>query len=137
MVVKCNDISELAGVTEVIYKHSHNSTIWLLEAEMGVGKTTFVKTLGNFLNITDHISSPTYNIVNEYITADNSTIYHFDFYRIQSEEEAYQVGIEEYLDSGNLCLIEWGKNIESILNNYPQKFTVNIELNNHCRIFTF
>ena len=82
---------------------------------MGVGKTTLIKELCKQLKVLDNISSPTFSLVNEYQTASQEVIYHFDFYRIDDEEEALDMGIEDYLESGNWCFIEWPENIENLL----------------------
>jgi tRNA threonylcarbamoyladenosine biosynthesis protein TsaE len=82
---------------------------------MGVGKTTLIKEICNVLEVQDRVSSPTFSLVNEYHTATNAIVYHFDFYRITQEEEALDMGIEEYLYQNDWCLIEWPENIENLL----------------------
>ena len=92
-----------------------NSNIVLLNGEMGAGKTTMIKALCKALKCPDVVSSPTFSLINEYRTVDHKPLYHFDCYRIINEEEAYDIGAEEYLYSGHLCLIEWSENIQSLL----------------------
>ena len=82
---------------------------------MGAGKTTFIKALCEELGVGEPVTSPTFAIVNEYQAQNSSTIYHFDFYRIKRLEEAYDMGFEDYLYSGHLCLIEWPELIEDLL----------------------
>lgn len=82
---------------------------------MGAGKTTFIAALCRELGVTEPVTSPTFAIVNEYAVSDKSSIYHFDFYRIKRLEEAYDIGFEDYLYSGHLCLIEWPELIEELL----------------------
>ena len=82
---------------------------------MGVGKTTLIKELCKYLGVNDTISSPTFSLINEYTTALNECIYHFDLYRITNDEEALDIGIEDYLYSKNWCFIEWPQNIENLL----------------------
>lgn len=82
---------------------------------MGAGKTTFIKAICNVLGVTDAVNSPTFAIVNEYLSADGENIYHFDFYRIKKLEEAFDIGYDNYFYSGNLCLIEWPELIEELL----------------------
>lgn len=82
---------------------------------MGAGKTTIIKALCAHLEVLDNVSSPTFSIVNEYLTKSGESIYHFDFYRLKSEEEAYNIGVEEYFESGNLCFLEWASQIPSLL----------------------
>ena len=89
--------------------------IILLHGSMGAGKTTFIKALARQLGVTDMTSSPTFSIVNEYATSDNKPLYHFDLYRLNSEEEAYDMGIDEYFYSGNLCLIEWPEKTPNLI----------------------
>jgi tRNA threonylcarbamoyladenosine biosynthesis protein TsaE len=86
------------------------------QGEMGVGKTTFIKELCKNLGVTGNTSSPTFSLVNEYEIANNQKIYHFDFYRIKSETEALDMGIDDYFDSGNWCFIEWPEKISNLLN---------------------
>jgi tRNA threonylcarbamoyladenosine biosynthesis protein TsaE len=93
---------------------------------MGAGKTTFIKAICKNLGVIDHVSSPTFAIVNEYLTIKNKTIYHFDFYRLKNEREALEIGIEEYLDSGNLCLLEWASLISTLIP--PTHIEINISV---------
>ena len=86
---------------------------------MGAGKTTLIKNLCHKMGVTDEVNSPTFAIVNEYVTEEGESVYHFDFYRIKKLEEAYDIGYENYFDSGNLCLIEWPEMIEPLL---PEKY---------------
>ncbi|PID68625.1 MAG: tRNA (adenosine(37)-N6)-threonylcarbamoyltransferase complex ATPase subunit type 1 TsaE [Flavobacteriales bacterium] len=106
-----SQISEV--VSEIISKIKSN--VILFYGKMGVGKTTLIKELVQQLGSTDTASSPTFSLVNEYLTASGKHIYHFDFYRINTEEEAMDMGIEEYFYSGNLCLIEWPDKIKNLL----------------------
>lgn len=82
---------------------------------MGAGKTTFISALCRFFGVDDDVCSPTFTIVNEYRAADGDSIFHFDFYRIEALKEAVDIGFEEYLYSGSLCLIEWPEKIEPLL----------------------
>jgi len=87
----------------------------LFYGQMGVGKTTLIKEICKSLHTEDIISSPTFSLVNEYRTQNDEPIYHFDFYRIESEEEALDIGVEDYFYSGDWCLIEWPNNIQNLL----------------------
>ncbi len=89
--------------------------ILLFYGEMGSGKTTLIKELVKQMGVEDVASSPTFSLVNEYQSKDGEKIYHFDFYRIEDEEEAYDMGIEEYLYDDNWCLIEWPEKVENLL----------------------
>lgn len=85
------------------------------EGEMGAGKTTLIRALGAALGVADDVSSPTFALVNEYRSGRGEPIYHFDFYRIDSEEEAVRLGAAEYFDSGYLCLLEWPARVAGLL----------------------
>jgi tRNA threonylcarbamoyladenosine biosynthesis protein TsaE len=89
--------------------------IILFHAGMGVGKTTFIKAIARQLGVKDMTSSPTFSLVNEYETAEGETLYHFDLYRLNSEEEAYDMGLDEYFYSGNVCLIEWPEKTPNLI----------------------
>lgn len=89
--------------------------ILLFNGEMGVGKTTLIKEIVKQLGVTELANSPTFSLVNEYLTNDSVTIYHFDFYRINSETEIYDIGVEDYFDSDAWCFIEWGEKVENLL----------------------
>ncbi|MBK6263887.1 tRNA (adenosine(37)-N6)-threonylcarbamoyltransferase complex ATPase subunit type 1 TsaE [Marivirga sp. S37H4] len=106
---------DLAEVAREIFHFGKEYSIWAFQAEMGGGKTTFIKSLCSYLQVSDHVSSPTFALVNEYESPKVGLIYHFDFYRIKNELEAFEIGAEEYFYSGNLCLIEWPEMIPSLL----------------------
>ncbi|GAA4360791.1 tRNA (adenosine(37)-N6)-threonylcarbamoyltransferase complex ATPase subunit type 1 TsaE [Hymenobacter saemangeumensis] len=90
-------------------------SIVALEGEMGAGKTTLIRALGQALGISDEVSSPTFALVNEYRDGQGAPVYHFDFYRIDSVLEAERIGAVEYFDSGYLCLIEWPARVLELL----------------------
>ena len=91
-------------------------TVFAFYGKMGAGKTTFVKEVCTLLGVTDNIASPTFAIVNEYLsTRTGEPIYHFDFYRVDRPEEALDFGYEDYVYSGAICFIEWPEKIESLL----------------------
>jgi tRNA threonylcarbamoyladenosine biosynthesis protein TsaE len=85
------------------------------EGEMGAGKTTLIRALGEVLGVADDVSSPTFALVNEYRDGRGQPVYHFDFYRVDSEEEAARLGAAEYFDSGYLCLVEWPARVTGLL----------------------
>jgi tRNA threonylcarbamoyladenosine biosynthesis protein TsaE len=101
-----------------------NSDIILLSGEVGVGKTTLIKEILRTLKVNDNVNSPTFSIINEYITRDKKIVYHIDLYRIKTIDELYSIGFFEYLDSKNLCFIEWGDIIEAILKVDYNKFLI-------------
>ena len=101
-----------------------NKKIVLISGEMGAGKTTLIKQILLGLNVIDNISSPTFSIINEYKTKSTDLIYHMDLYRISRIEELEEIGFFEYLESGNLCFIEWGEIIENIIGEDYNKFNI-------------
>jgi tRNA threonylcarbamoyladenosine biosynthesis protein TsaE len=90
--------------------------IWLFRGEMGAGKTTLVKEIGQQKKVQTMVQSPTFSLVNPYETEAGELIYHFDLYRLENVHQAIDIGIEEYLDSGHLCFIEWPERAESLWN---------------------
>ena len=92
-----------------------DNTLVAFFAPMGAGKTTFTTAICRALGVTDPVGSPTFAIVNEYMRADGEPMYHFDFYRINKLSEAMDIGLEDYLYSGCLCIMEWPENIEELL----------------------
>jgi tRNA threonylcarbamoyladenosine biosynthesis protein TsaE len=90
-------------------------TVITFHGEMGSGKTTFIKAIGKAMGVDDVMNSPTFSIVNEYKQTNDKKIFHFDFYRIKNEAEAYDIGTEEYFDSGHYCFVEWPEKIPSLL----------------------
>jgi tRNA threonylcarbamoyladenosine biosynthesis protein TsaE len=107
----------LAGLEEVakeLLEHSKNRKIWLFSGEMGSGKTTLIKVIAKLLGVSEPMSSPTFPIVNEYET-DHGKIYHVDLYRLMSEQEVRDIGMAEYFDSGNYCLLEWPEKLGGLL----------------------
>jgi tRNA threonylcarbamoyladenosine biosynthesis protein TsaE len=111
-------LADINSLAQKIIAAAGNEKIWFFEGEMGAGKTTLIKALCQAMGVAGHIQSPTFSIVNEY-EAEGTIIYHFDCYRLKNEEEAYDIGLEEYLDSGNFCWIEWPDKIESF---WPEKY---------------
>ena len=103
-----------------------NHTLVAFYGEMGAGKTTFIKAVCNELGVIDTVNSPTFSIVNDYATADGRHIYHFDFYRLKSPQEALDFGIEEYFASGSLCLMEWPEQIEPLLPDDTLQVTITV-----------
>lgn len=113
MEFSINSIEELSKVAQQIIPQFKHKVI-LFEGEMGAGKTSFIKTLVEVMGSKDETSSPTFSLVNEYEIPDGK-IFHFDFYRLKSEVEAMDFGIEEYLYSGHYCFCEWPNKIENLL----------------------
>ena len=116
MEIIINGIGDLPRAAAEFLAAIGDRRIVALRGNMGAGKTTLVAELMRQLRMDDEASSPTFAIANEYHSSETGqTVYHFDFYRLESSAEAYDIGIEDYWDSGNLCLMEWTENIEDIL----------------------
>jgi tRNA threonylcarbamoyladenosine biosynthesis protein TsaE len=109
------DLASLPAVAAQVASLLRDYSIVVFEGEMGAGKTTFIKALCRALGVADDVSSPTFALVNEYRSARNEPIYHFDFYRLDDAQEALNIGALEYFDSGYLCLIEWPSRVEVLL----------------------
>ena len=107
-------IDELESVAQQIIAQQPAKVI-LFHGEMGVGKTTLIKQLCKTLGVTEATSSPTFSLVNEYETATNQIVYHFDFYRLKNEMEALDMGADDYFYSGNWCFIEWAEKIPNLI----------------------
>jgi tRNA threonylcarbamoyladenosine biosynthesis protein TsaE len=112
-------IDEIQEVANKIIEENPNKVI-LFHGKMGVGKTTLIKALAKELGVKDATSSPKFSLVNEYQIDRNQYVYHFDVYRLKSETEAMDMGIDEYLYSGNWCFIEWAEKIPNLL---PEKYS--------------
>ena len=114
--LKIKQLTEINKAAEEFIQHTGNRRVFAFRGKMGAGKTTFIKALCEALGVPDTINSPSFAIINEYESAaTGETIYHFDFYRINSVQEAINIGAEDYFTGGSLCFIEWPERIESLL----------------------
>lgn len=113
--IEIKSLDTIADAASEFIKQMGDNTVFAFHGEMGAGKTTFIKAICEKLGVDDVINSPTFAIVNEYRSDSGELIYHFDFYRINKEEEAFDFGYEDYFFSGSLCFIEWPERIESLL----------------------
>jgi len=110
-------LAELEEVADHLLKTGFPG-VWCFHGEMGSGKTTLIKTICRKLGVTSVMTSPTFSIVNEYVNHRGEKLYHFDFYRLKKETEAYDLGVEEYFESGQYCFVEWPELVPSLI---PQK----------------
>ncbi len=120
-------LSELESVSKELIGAAQELNVWLIDGEMGAGKTTLVKAIAKELGIKEIVASPTFSIINEYKTNNGRPVYHFDFYRLKNETEAYDIGANEYFESGNLCLIEWPEKIPTLVPDHY--FKIKLEIN--------
>lgn len=120
-------LDELKNVAHEIINRLADVKVWLFEGDLGAGKTTLIKAIGEGLGVRDPMSSPSFAIVNEYEADKFDTIFHFDFYRIKNEAEAFDIGVEDYFYSGYPCFIEWPDKIPSLIPPVYALIKINIE----------
>lgn len=124
MKVEIDNLGQLPDVARKLLEAFPDERFFAFFGKMGVGKTTLIKEICAALGVEDVVCSPTFAIVNEYTTAEDEPVYHFDFYRMNSIREAYDIGYEEYFYSGCYCFTEWTEKIEEIL---PERY-VRVEI---------
>lgn len=129
MLLTVQTISDLPSVASTIIKYADHSHIFLFYGEMGAGKTTLIKSLCESLGVTEPVTSPTFSIVNEYVGASRQ-IYHFDFYRLKNQNEAFDLGYEEYFYSDAWCFIEWPEKIGGLVPQHCIKINIKVLGNN-------
>ena len=117
-------LKQLPEAAKWFVQNMGNDTLFSFEGVMGAGKTTFIKAICEELGVRDVVNSPTFAIINEYTSGEGSPIYHFDFYRIKSPQEAIDFGLNEYLYSKNLCFMEWAQEVEALLPDHYVKVLI-------------
>lgn len=127
-------VEGLAKVSDYLISQRKEADVIAFYGSMGAGKTTLIKDLCHRMGVTDEVNSPTFAIVNEYVTEEGESVYHFDFYRIKKLEEAYDIGYENYFYSGNLCLIEWPELIEPLLPERYLRVDIRLDVSDDERI---
>lgn len=135
MTIEIKSLDTISEAATEFVKQMGDNTVFAFHGEMGAGKTTFIKAICEKLGVEDSINSPTFAIVNEYRSNSGELIYHFDFYRIKDESEAFDFGYEDYFYSGSLCFIEWPELIESLLPHDVVNVTIK-EIEDNKRIVT-
>ncbi|MBW7467686.1 tRNA (adenosine(37)-N6)-threonylcarbamoyltransferase complex ATPase subunit type 1 TsaE [Pontibacter aydingkolensis] len=131
-----SSLADLPAAASVLIEEAKSEPIILFEGPMGAGKTTLIKEVCRQLGVKDNVSSPTFSLVNEYAGTDGKLIYHFDFYRLNQEREALDIGALEYFDSGRLCLIEWPSMIPSLLPEHYLLVTLQPDADGQVRTMT-
>lgn len=114
-VYRVKDLSQLDEVAKDVLSVFSSGRVFALKGQMGAGKTTFTKSLCKALDCKDNVCSPTFAIVNVYLSPKAGEIYHFDFYRLEDVSEAVQIGTEEYFYSGSYCFLEWSERVLPLL----------------------
>ncbi|WP_128544920.1 tRNA (adenosine(37)-N6)-threonylcarbamoyltransferase complex ATPase subunit type 1 TsaE [Larkinella soli] len=132
MILPVRNLNELDTIADRLLEAGGTRSVWLFEGEMGAGKTTLIKALCRRMGVTGTVQSPTFSIVNEYVTPEGEPVYHFDCYRLRSETEALDSGLEEYIDSGDRCFIEWPERIAGLLP--PDAWTVRLRVEGDQRV---
>ena len=114
-IIQLNSLDDLQQAAHQFIELIGSQKVFAFYGEMGAGKTTLIKEICTQLGVNENITSPTFALINEYITPQGDPIYHFDCYRLKNIQEAYDIGAEEYFYSGNLCFIEWPEKIDDLL----------------------
>lgn len=133
--ITIDSLADLPKVAELVLESLNGRNVVAFFAPMGAGKTTLISTLMESLGSEDIVTSPTFTLVNQYYTAEREPVYHFDFYRINSINEAFDMGYEEYFYSGDLCLVEWPEKVEQLLPDDTMVIKIEI-LDENTRRFT-
>lgn len=136
MNIEITDLTKIREAARTFINAMGDHTVFAFYGEMGAGKTTFIKAICEELGVEDVINSPTFAIVNEYRSNSGELIYHFDFYRINKIEEAYDFGYEDYFYSGAICFIEWPEKITDLLPGDCISVSIK-EIENSQRIVSF
>ena len=135
-IINVKNLEDLPRAASELLESLNGHTIIALHGTMGAGKTTLIREIASQMGVVDNVTSPTFAIVNQYNTADDSRIYHFDFYRIEKVEEAYDFGYEEYFFSGDLCFVEWPERIAELMPEDTLNITIELTEDNNERVIT-
>ncbi len=128
---------DLVNTTKMLINAYPDRKIFAFYGEMGAGKTTFIKAICKYFGVEDIVSSPTFAIINEYLTSDQEQIFHFDFYRLKNAGELFDIGYEDYFYSNSYCLIEWPEKIEEFLPEETIRVDINVDRKDNTRLITF
>lgn len=127
MIVERYAESQIDEVAHRLLSDFNNCRVFAFYGGMGVGKTRLIQGICKQLEVKDEVTSPTFSLINSYLTTNGDNVYHFDFYRLEKEHEAFDIGVEEYFFSGDICLIEWPEKVEFILPDDCCKFYISEE----------
>lgn len=133
----CKSLHELPAIVRLLLDTWPRARIFAIYGKMGAGKTTFIKEFCRQLGVESIVNSPTFAIVNEYLTTGGQSVYHFDLYRLERWEEMLDIGYEDYFFSENYCLLEWPEKIENLLPDHHVKVMIETEAGSETRFFTF
>jgi tRNA threonylcarbamoyladenosine biosynthesis protein TsaE len=133
----CHHPEELKPIALSLIAKYPEKRIFAFHGVMGAGKTTFIKSVCECLHVTDTVSSPTFAIINEYLTEEEGHVYHFDLYRLKSWTEMLEIGYEDYFYSGNYCLMEWPEKIVNLLPEETVHVTIDVSPDTLIRTITF
>jgi tRNA threonylcarbamoyladenosine biosynthesis protein TsaE len=134
MIIEVKHLTELNKAASLLIDHFGNKRVFAFYGVMGAGKTTLIKAICKLLGTSDEVNSPTFSLINEYETNRHGPLYHFDFYRINKIEEAYDIGYENYFYSGNYCFVEWPEKIGQLLPTDSVKVFIEVDESDQKRI---
>jgi len=134
MTIRYSDLSEIDAIAQQVIQTCKGYNIWLFEGQMGAGKTTLIKSICSQMNVIDNVSSPTFSLLNVYQTDTGDELFHFDFYRIEDQVEAIDIGCDEYFYAGNTCFIEWPEKIPELIPDRFVKISINLVIENEREI---
>lgn len=131
MKIVANNLSDTDKIGKIIGKNLLPGTVICMEGDLGAGKTTLTQSIAKGLEIHDYVTSPTFTIIKEY--KGNLNLYHMDAYRLESEDDMYDLGYDEYINSDGVCIIEWASNIKGLIPQNSITITIKIDYNNDSR----
>lgn len=136
MQLICASENELESTAREIIRFAGKQRIWLFYGQMGAGKTTLIKAIASQFNVIDTVHSPSFNLINEYRNERGDVFFHFDLYRIKTENEALDVGADEYFESGDVCFIEWPEKIPNLLPYHYLSISISIatDMTRHIKL---
>ncbi|MCO5267002.1 MAG: tRNA (adenosine(37)-N6)-threonylcarbamoyltransferase complex ATPase subunit type 1 TsaE [Lentimicrobium sp.] len=131
----CTDLLQLDEVASAIIRQYPNGRIFTLSGPMGAGKTTFIQAVCKVLQVKDIVNSPTFSIVNEYLTEEGKSVFHFDLYRLRKQEELMDIGYEDYFYSENICFVEWPEMAAELIPEDAVQISIRVNESDQTRMF--